>query len=60
MTKEKEGSKDREYERLMEAYKELRMDPDKRDESSRILDAALKLRRSGLVSDDAITSAQYL
>lgn len=60
MTKGKEGSRDRDYERLMVAYKELRSEPGKREESDRILDAALKLREKGLVSQDAITAAQYL
>ena len=54
------GEKDYEYENLMSAYKELRMNPDKREESNKLLDKALELRRSGKVSDDAITSAQYL
>jgi hypothetical protein len=54
------GEKDYEYEKLMSAYKELRMDPDKREESNKLLDKALELRKSGKVSDDAITSAQYL
>lgn len=54
------GEKDYEYERLMSAYKELRMDPNKREESNKLLDKALELRKSGKVSEDAIISAQYL
>lgn len=51
---------DRKYRRLMAEYKTLRMDPEKKREAQKLLDAAQELARNGQVSDDAIIGMAYL
>ena len=52
------GTDDKKYLALMNAYKTNRMD--KGPEANRYLEAAMKLRKVGDVSQDAILGAAYL
>ena len=52
------GKDDKKYLALMNAYKTNRME--KGIEANRYLEAAMKLRKVGEVSDDAIIGAAYL
>ena len=55
-----EGADDKKYFALMSEYKMLRRDPKNRKEADKILDKALKLKRTGDVSKDAKLGAAYL
>lgn len=52
------GKDDKKYLALMNAYKTNRME--KGPEANRYLEAAMKLRKVGEVSDDAVIGAAYL
>lgn len=51
---------DKAYLDLMAKYKKLRMDPAKREDAQKALQAALKLQSDGQVSEDASIGAAYM
>jgi hypothetical protein len=48
------------YQALMAKYKDIRRDPDKAEESMRLLDAAMTLADKGGVEDDIKLGMAYL
>ena len=56
----KEGADDKRYIAMMQKYKRLRRQPDKKDEANSLLDDALKLAKTGDVSKNAKIAGAYL
>jgi hypothetical protein len=48
------------YQMLMAAYKDVRLDPDKREESLRLLDAAIAVKAKGNVDPEIALGMAYL
>jgi hypothetical protein len=48
------------YQKLMAKYKEIRRDPDKQEESMRLLKAAFAVKAKGSVDPDIILGMSYL
>ena len=48
------------YQKLMAKYKEIRRDPDKQEESMRLLKAAFAVKAKGGVDPDIILGMSYL
>jgi hypothetical protein len=53
-------SHDEKYMKLMDSYKSLRRDPNKIEQSQKLLLAAMELVRKGNVSSEVIVASQYL
>jgi hypothetical protein len=58
--KKNQGVDDMKYMTMMGKYKQLRKNPDKKDEANELLQQCFKLAREGDVSEDAHTAAAYL
>lgn len=51
---------DQKYQTLMAKYKDIRRDPDKAEESMRVLKAAMALNKKGNVDPDVALGMAYL
>ena len=51
---------DQKYQRLMAKYKDVRRDPDKQEESMRLLKAAVAIQAKGNVDPDVLLGMAYL